>query len=550
MIPSSHADAPPRWAQCSVLAVAIALVWHSLGNHALFPPDEGRYAAVSGWMATHGNWFEPTIRDELHITKPPLAYWAQAASMRAFGMDEFAARLPSAVSSTLLLLSAFAFARRCLGSLVATLSVAVLACMPLFEVVGRLAITDAMLALWWWLATCAAWMAFCAGRARAWWVLAFWASSALVGATKGPLLLAPFAVVVCWLALAGRLRELRMLRPWIGLPLAVVPLALVAWGFYVANPDRTLDVWRFEFVDRFTGGKHDTPRWSIPAAFVAGLFPATAMLTLPWFNMPWRRALDAFRTGDLRALLLVAVVLPLIGFTVLRGSSPTYLLPLAPPLAVLVGIMLARWIDGSVADMPAGYTPPDVRITIGAVLTLLALAMPLAAVIIVGRGDGPAWAPGWSLAWWSLAFVPAAAASWLCMALWKRRDRRLPTLGLVCLAWLGGWAYAHRVEDQAMERLSMRPLVASLPPGCPVAVVGFTDLGIDWLLGRWTAGHWGGKPLRAWMDAHPDGRVLVEQAELDRMRAKKDPNLRRLDPVDAFDAWPMRRINVCRVIAP
>ena len=535
------------------MAAAAAITWHSLGNHGLFPPDEGRYAAVSGWMAEHGGWFAPELRGQLHVTKPPLAYWAQAASMVAFGKTEFAVRLPSALASTLLACSVFAFARAALGALVATLATAVLACTPLFLVVGRLAITDPMLALWWWLALCSAWMALRDGRSRPGWVVGFWAACALAGLTKGPLLLAPPAVVAAWLALAGRWREIGRLQPWFGLPLAAAPLAAVAWGYYAANPERTMAVWRFEFVDRFTGGSHDTPAWAIPAAFVVGLFPATAMLTLPWFNLSWRAALVPFRSGGLPALLLTATVLPLVGFTVLRGSSPTYLLPLAAPLAVLVAVPLSRWIDGSVDDLPAGTRPPDVRITLAVVLSVLAIALPMAAAVVAMRGLAPAWAPGWTLAGYALLVLPCAAAGWLCVVAWRRRALRLPALGLVFAAWLGAWVGIHDAEDRAMSHMSMRPLVATIPAGAPVAMVGFNDLGVDWLLGRWASGFWGGKPLQEWITANPGGVLLVEQAEMDAWeprRSAKTSLLRSLEPVAAFDAWPRRRIHVCRVVRP
>ena len=541
-------QSPARWVPAAVLAASIALVWHSLGDHGLFPPDEGRYAAASGWMAEHGGWLAPELRGQIHVTKPPLAYWAQAASMVAFGKTEFAARFPSALATTGLLLATFVAARAWLGRLAATAAVALLACMPLVQVVGRLATTDAMLSLWWWCAICSAWMALRDSVRRPGWTAGFWTSCALVGLTKGPLLLAPPAIVGCWLLLAGRLRELRRLHPVAGLALAAAPLALVAWGYWSANPDRVLPIWKHEFIDRFTGGKHDSPFLTIPFAFVAGLFPATAMLVLPGFNLPWRHALAALRAGDLRSLLAVSVVLPLAGFSLLRGSSLTYVLPLAAPLAVLAGITVSRWIDGSIDDLPAGRRAPDVRLTLAAVLTILAVGLPAVAVTAVARGLAPSWAPGWDLAWLSLCFVPAAVASWCCIACWSRRSLRLPALAAVCAAWLGGWVVAHRAEDAAMGAMSMRRLVASLPPDRPVAMLGVVDLGIDWLLGRWTSWHWGGKPMTEWIKANPDGIVLVYEAELERMRERKDPIVGMIEPGEAFDAWPTKRIRVCTVV--
>ena len=538
----------PRWLPAAVLAVAVGLVWHSLGDHGLFPPDEGRYAAVSGWMAAHGGWMSPEIRGELHVTKPPLAYWAQAASIRLLGATELAVRVPSAVASSLLLVAVFAFARRWAGALVAMLAVGLAACMPLFEIVGRLAITDPMLALWWWLALCAAWMALRDAASRPGWVAAFWAASALAGLTKGPLLLAPLAIVAAWLVLAGRWRELGRLHPWFGLPLAAAPLALVAWGFWSANPERALAVWRFEFVDRFTGAKHDDPWWYMGMSFVVGLFPATAMLTLPWFNMRWRRAWDAVRAGDLRALLVIAVVLPLVGFSILRGSSPTYVLPLVAPTAILVAMMLARWIDGTADDAPAGTTMPDVRITAGIAMTVVGLGLPAAAAAIVLRGKAPEWAAGWTLLWLALPVVPAMIASWLAIAWWPRRELRGPALCACFAATAALWLGYHRAEDVAMQAMSTRAIAGSVAPGRALAIVGVKDLGIDWCRGEWASFEDEGAPLAAWLDANPGGAVIVEARVLERMKGYSNPNVARLSVSATFDAFLLKRIHVCDVV--
>lgn len=537
---------PPRWAVAGVLLASIALVWHSLGDHQLFPPDEGRYASVSGWMAEHGNWLAPQLRDHLHITKPPLAYWVQALCVDAFGRTEFAVRFPSAAATTALLLALFAFARRTSGTLVATLATGLAACMPLVQVVGRLAVTDPMLALWWWCALCAAWFALSAGRMRPAWVVAFWLACGLVGLTKGPLLLAPPAIVFAWLLLAGRLRDLRLLVPIVGLPLAAVPLAMVAYGFWHADPARAEQVWRFEFVERFTGGSgHNDPRWSLVLPFIAGFFPATSMLTLPWFNMSWARAWSYFRGGDLRALLLVAVVAPFVGFSALKGHSPTYLLPIAAPLALLVAMMLSRWVDGTVDDIPAGERPPDVRITSAIAMTATGSIVLGAAAYLVLTGRAPGWAPGWTLVWLAVPMLPAVVASWLAVAWWSRRALRLPALAAAFAATVAVWLGFHHAENVAMDAMGSRALAASIAADPrPTAIVGLNNLTIDWYVGHWMDRIDDAAALDRWLDAHPDARVVMAVGDVASLRTRNEALAARLrNPVE-FDAWPMKRVAI------
>jgi 4-amino-4-deoxy-L-arabinose transferase len=69
------------------------------GARGLWDPDEGRYAIVALNMVDSGDYLVPRIsNDHPHYAKPPLAYWAMAASMRGLGATEFAVRLPNAVA--------------------------------------------------------------------------------------------------------------------------------------------------------------------------------------------------------------------------------------------------------------------------------------------------------------------------------------------------------------------------------------------------------------------------------------------------------------------
>lgn len=77
---------------------------------------------------------------------------------------------------------------------------------------------------------------------------------------EGPLILAPLVILCAWLVMAGRWRDLWRTHPIFGLPLAMVPLAIVAYLYWQANPERTARIWRFEFIDRITGeGGHNDP---------------------------------------------------------------------------------------------------------------------------------------------------------------------------------------------------------------------------------------------------------------------------------------------------
>ena len=70
-------------------------------NAPLTDPDEGLHAAISQEMVERGDLIVPRFVGRAFFDKPILFFWAQAASMRLFGMSTAAARLPGMVFALL-----------------------------------------------------------------------------------------------------------------------------------------------------------------------------------------------------------------------------------------------------------------------------------------------------------------------------------------------------------------------------------------------------------------------------------------------------------------
>ncbi len=70
-------------------------------NAPLTDPDEGLHAAISQEMVERGDLIVPRFLRRPFLDKPILFFWAQAASMRVFGLNTAAARLPGLIFALL-----------------------------------------------------------------------------------------------------------------------------------------------------------------------------------------------------------------------------------------------------------------------------------------------------------------------------------------------------------------------------------------------------------------------------------------------------------------
>jgi len=424
-------------AGAAALIASVLLVWLDLGDHALYSPDEGRYALASASMLDRGDWAAPEYRGRAHLTKPPLAYWLQAASMSLFGRSEWALRAPSALASSLTVLVVFAAGRASLGARGGVIAAALTALAPLSFVMGRLATTDSLLNLWWQGALLGGLLAVRSGRRR--WAALMWTAAALGLLTKGPVALTPVGVTLAWALLARARGAVRRLGLWWGLPAAMAPLAGWVVAVWRTHPE-AFEIWRHEILDRAAGtGDHTEPIWFYLPVLLVGAFPAVAAL---WSPAMWR--LGRWRDGLARAaptaLWALAVAGPFVMFSLIGGKLPSYMLPLVGPMALIASATLTRGLDSS--RPPAALVAQTVIMAIVAAGAIAATALRAERFIL----DAAA-----------LALVPiAGAAAWL---VWRRAPRRPVALVGVLAAWLAVYVAGTDAEDRLRPRTDPRVLL-------------------------------------------------------------------------------------------
>ena len=90
----------------------VAFYLYGLGQLPLVGPDEPRYAQVAREMFLRRDLITPTLGGRTWFEKPALLYWMMIASFKLFGVSEWSARLPSAISGVLTVAAVFVVSRR------------------------------------------------------------------------------------------------------------------------------------------------------------------------------------------------------------------------------------------------------------------------------------------------------------------------------------------------------------------------------------------------------------------------------------------------------
>jgi len=88
------------------------LFFYGLGAFGLVGADEPRYAQVAREMLERHDWVTPTLGHTPWLEKPVLLYWEQMVAYSVFGVSDWAARLPSAFSATMMIAAIYLFLRR------------------------------------------------------------------------------------------------------------------------------------------------------------------------------------------------------------------------------------------------------------------------------------------------------------------------------------------------------------------------------------------------------------------------------------------------------
>lgn len=95
----------PAWHYAAITGLGALLFLPGLGAAHLFDWDEINFAECAREMIATGDYLRVQIDYQPFWEKPPLFIWLQVLSMKAFGVNEYAARLPNALTGVATLLT-------------------------------------------------------------------------------------------------------------------------------------------------------------------------------------------------------------------------------------------------------------------------------------------------------------------------------------------------------------------------------------------------------------------------------------------------------------
>ena len=336
-----------------IIATLYVCYFSHLGAVGLVGPDEPRYAWIARAMAESGDWVTPRLYDQPWFEKPPLYYWGAALSFELFGVNEAAARLPSAVAALLGTLALAWLAWKIYGGKTARWLLLLLPTTVGMIGFSHAAATDMPFSGMLTMAMVAA--AVLLGLRSAereanislvfqpQWKLTLARISFGVALALAVLAKGPAALILCggtiffWSLVTKRWRDsLRLLHP-----LAVAAFLIAAVPWYLICQQQNRDFFRI-FILEHNFQRYLTPQFQHVQPFWFYL-PIVAAAWLPWTTLVawsiWQglaKLRQTKRISDSSVFFLSWTLFCIAFFSLSQSKLPGYILPALLPLALLV----------------------------------------------------------------------------------------------------------------------------------------------------------------------------------------------------------------------
>jgi 4-amino-4-deoxy-L-arabinose transferase-like glycosyltransferase len=322
------------------------VAFHVIGTWSipLVDRDEPRFAEASREMIERGDYIVPHFNNQLRLDKPPLAYWAQVASYKIFGENDFAARFPSAIAAAFVAMSILAWGARIGGDRVGWWAAIIFTLSLQTFLHAKAAVADMWLVLFVTLAYWAGWELIehresrIENRKTKWWWL-FYVSLAFGFLAKGPIAWSPLLMLA---ALKYFARDIEIARRFKLIPGIALMLAIVAlWGvpalIQTHGEFLRIGIGRHVIGRSFSAMEsHGANSWWIYLLLLPFYFVTIFASFFPWaIKLPSLMAKLRRQHDKIDIYLLCGAGVIFIIFTLIKTKLPHYTLPAFPLMALL-----------------------------------------------------------------------------------------------------------------------------------------------------------------------------------------------------------------------
>ncbi len=324
-----------------VFSIAVAVAFISLGSSVL-DGHEVFVSVTAREMIQNNDYLIPTFNGHYRLNKTPLPYWLVVAAEHFTGrIDEFTARMPTAILSVLSVLCILYFITILLDFRTAFLASLVWICSLSFIRYSHCARPEMALTFF----MLISFLSFYAAleevnrKRQICFSLIFWISLGLSVLAKAPSSLFFMALsAIVYLTVFKQWGKASKILPVWGFLLLL--LIVLPWPIAAANAMHwDLSLWRQESINRFmeeSENGHFTWLYYVPRIF---------QFMIPWaIFLPYAFAAPFFKVwGNKRRLLgylWICFFTGVLFLSACSGKRPHYILPLMPPASILTGIVM------------------------------------------------------------------------------------------------------------------------------------------------------------------------------------------------------------------
>jgi 4-amino-4-deoxy-L-arabinose transferase-like glycosyltransferase len=347
-----------RVALILLFVAALLPYFLNLGATSIIDANEAFYTETPREMMEAGDYVNPTFNYEPRLNKPPLSYWAVAASYKVFGVSLASARLPVVVGALVILATVFVLGRIACSTSAGLLAALTLAATPRFLLFSRRIIIDVYAAMFLGLTLLFFVLAETQPQRRRRWLFAMYVATGLGVITKGPIaIVLPALVFLVYLVASRRFMSITRMM----LPAGAVVVSAIVVPYYALlcgqhGWDAISTFLMRENLARYAegiGAPSRGPLFYLPVLFADLYFPWSLLLPAGLAVVPWRRLWrgrpehhgdggvnDPISQETVRLLLGLWIILIVVFFSLSKAQQDLYILPCVVAAAPLVGGVL------------------------------------------------------------------------------------------------------------------------------------------------------------------------------------------------------------------